>query len=198
MKTIYQIKKAITRRLCFFKKIGYKEYGKHSLIYKPICILNKKYIKIGNNVTISEYARIEVINDWNKIKYHPSLEIGDNCSFEQYAKIICTTNLSIGHDCTFSYNVFISTANHDYTKIDKNISNQQLIDNPVKIGNYCFIGMDVKIFPGVTIGNNVIVGANSIVIHDLPSYTVCIGVPAKPIKKYNFDTKRWEKLRDET
>ena len=88
----------------------------------------------------------------------------------------------------------ISSIVFDYLFIGKKVHEQDLIVSDVKIGNYCFIGMDVKVFPGVTIGDNVIVGANSIVMNDIPSYSVCVGVPAKVIKKYNFHTKQWEKV----
>jgi UDP-3-O-[3-hydroxymyristoyl] glucosamine N-acyltransferase len=49
-----------------------------------------------------------------------------------------------------------------------------------------------KVFPGVHIGDNVIVGANTLINKDIPSYCVVVGSPCRIIKKYNFDTKKWE------
>lgn len=161
-----------------------------------MCLINKKYMKIGNDVSISEYARIEAVTLWGKDKFKPMLSIGDNTSFEQFAHIVFASNLIIGSNCVFSSRVMINTTNHMYNNINENVMHQKLITKDIHIGNNCFVGMDVKIFPGVTIGENVIVGANSIVMSDLPSYTVCVGVPAKPIKKYNFKTKKWEKILD--
>lgn len=195
MKSIYSIKKAISRKLSFFKRRSYRKYGRNSLIYKPLCVIGKKHISIGNNVSIGEFARIETIEDWGNQKLAPNLIIGDNTSFEQYAKIICTSNLTIGNNCVFSYNVFVSTAEHSYNNIENSVMEQELISRDVSIGDNCFVGMDVKIFAGVKISNNVIVGANSIVMSDLPSYTVCVGTPAKPIKKYNFTTQNWEEYK---
>ena len=51
----------------------------------------------------------------------------------------------------------------------------------VKIGNNVFVGAESVILPGVKIGNNVIIGANSTVTHDIPDNTVVAGSPAKPI-----------------
>ena len=196
MRSIKSIKLAVARRFNIFFARNYGQIGTKSIIYKPISICGKKNIFLGDNILIRENARIEVLSNWNGDTLFPKLKIDSNTSFEQGAKIICTTNLEIGNNCVFSYNVFISTAHHEYKEISKNVLKQPLINKPIKIGNYCFIGMDVKIFPGVTIGDNVIVGTNSIVINNLPSYTVCTGIPAKPIKKYNFTTKCWEKINE--
>lgn len=53
---------------------------------------------------------------------------------------------------------------------------------PIVIGNNVFIGFDTKILPGVNIGDNVIIGAGSVVNKDIPSNTVAAGVPCKVIK----------------
>lgn len=194
MKTIYQIKKALIRRLWFFKKISFYNFGVKSLIYKPICIINKKNINIGKHVSIGEFARIEGVSNWNNTKYNPYLEIGDRCNFEQYVHITFASKLTIGANCTFLSRCMVTTIEHEYTDISKPICDQKIKTMDTQIGKNCFFCMDVKIFPGVKIGDNVIVGANSIVMNDLPSYTVCVGTPAQPIKRYNFETKIWEKL----
>ena len=46
--------------------------------------------------------------------------------------------------------------------------------------------------PGVVVGKHVIVGANSVVTADVPDYCVVAGIPAKIIKRYNFDNNKWE------
>lgn len=51
----------------------------------------------------------------------------------------------------------------------------------IKVGNNCFIGHSVIILPGVTIGDNVIIGAGSIVTRDIPSDSVVAGIPAKVV-----------------
>ncbi len=54
--------------------------------------------------------------------------------------------------------------------------------SPINIGNNVFVGLNTIILPGVTIGDNVVIGACSVVTKDIPSNTVAAGVPAKPIK----------------
>lgn len=184
------------KRALWFLRCRFNNFGKKSLIDKPMVVSGKKYIKIGNNVTIKNSARIECIDCFNDKEFKPELIIGNNCIFEQGAHIISTDKLHIGNDCLISARFFVTTCHHSYNEVDVPIIRQELISRPVGIGNNCFIGMDVKVFPGVKIGNNCIIGANSIVTTDIPSYSVAVGAPAKIIKKYNFETKKWEKEKN--
>lgn len=191
---IRRIKIALLRRLYFVNKLCYKNFGRKSCIYKPLNITGKKYISIGDNCNISEGARIEAIDSWDNQNFTPSIEIGDNTSIENNLHMTAAGDLKIGHDCVILSRALITNINHNYGDVHIKIYKQGLIVKKTEIGDYCFIGMDVKIFPGVTIGNNVIIGANSIVMNDLPSYSVCVGAPAKVIKKYNNQLKTWERI----
>ena len=48
--------------------------------------------------------------------------------------------------------------------------------------------------PGSVIGNNCIIGANTMVMGEIPDYSVAVGMPARVIKKYSFETEKWEKV----
>ncbi|MBU3677303.1 MAG: maltose acetyltransferase, partial [Chitinophagaceae bacterium] len=75
-----------------------------------------------------------------------------------------------------AWNVNIQTANHD--PIDRNHYNVA----SVVIGKNCWLGGNVTILPGVTLGDNVTVGANSVVTKSFPSNVIIAGVPAKVIR----------------
>ena len=90
-------------------------------------------------------------------------------------------------------NILITTENHGIDP-QKKYAEQILISNDVKIGRNCWIGEKVTILPGVTIGNNVIIGAGSVVTKSFEDNTIIAGCPAKCIKKYNFDKNQWEKF----
>jgi len=190
MALITKIKKFIF----LISKKKYGSIGKKTYIISPIGIVGKKRIFLGNNVVINEFSRIEAISKWNSLNYNSKIIVGDNTSFSQFLHITTASSINIGSNCCFASRCMITTIDHLYDEINVKVTSQNITTNDVIIGNYCYFGMDVKIFPGVVIGDNVIVGANSIVLHDLPSYTVCVGIPAKPIKKYNFDSGKWEKI----
>ena len=69
---------------------------------------------------------------------------------------------------------------------------QPLSAKNVYIGNGCWIGEQVCILSGVSIGEKCIIGAGSVVTKSIPDYCIAAGNPAKVLKKYNFETKRWE------
>ena len=91
--------------------------------------------------------------------------------------------ISIGDNTTVSFDVAFVT--HDAaTKVIRNLpgrNKETVIYAPIKIGKNCFIGCRSVILPGVTIGDNVIIGAGSIVNRDIPSNTVAAGSPCKEI-----------------
>lgn len=62
---------------------------------------------------------------------------------------------------------------------------------PVVIESNVWLGDNVVVLPGVTIGSGSIIGANSVVSKDVPKNTISVGVPAKVIKEYNFDKEMW-------
>lgn len=192
MSLIFKIKK----RFSYITKFKWGSFGKKSIVYKPLMIEGKKGIHLGKNVTIRNLARLECLNKWNNNNILSNISIGDNTLIEQMAHIIGFGNVKIGKGCLISARCFISSCNHIYEEIDKPVFEQGLISKDVEIGDNCFIGMDVKIFAGSKIGKNVIIGANSIVTGEIPPYSVAVGIPAKVIKKYDFEKKEWIKVKE--
>ena len=87
------------------------------------------------------------------------------------------STLEIGDGTIWAWNVNIQTANHDF------IDRAKYVTKSVKIGKDCWIGGNVTILPGVEIGDNVTVGANSVVSKSFPANVVIAGVPAKIIRE---------------
>ena len=86
--------------------------------------------------------------------------------------------ISIGDNCTLSHNVVILA--HDTSGCVASRTQHRIA--PVKLGNNCFIGSNTVVLPGVTIGDNVIVGAGSVVTRNLPSNCVAAGNPARVLE----------------
>jgi maltose O-acetyltransferase len=88
--------------------------------------------------------------------------------------------ISIGKNVTISVGVQIFAHTEPPITIQKNY--MPMVIKEVIIGDNIFIGAGSCILPGVTIGNDVIIGAHSVVTKDIPSYSLCVGNPAKVIK----------------
>lgn len=107
------------------------------------------------------------------IKIGKHVFINACCRFQDQGGIEIGNGVLIGHNTT------IATLNHDFNPAKR----QNLIPNPVKIGDNVWIGADCTILPGVTIGDGAIVGAGSVVTKDIPSNTIAVGNPARVIKE---------------
>ena len=93
--------------------------------------------------------------------------------------------ITIGDNTTISFDVAFVT--HDGgTRVLRNLATnekekQTVIYGQIKIGKNCFVGCRSTILPGVTIGDNTIIGAGSVVNRDIPANSVAVGVPCKVI-----------------
>ncbi|MEX6502162.1 acyltransferase [Pseudomonas zhanjiangensis] len=117
--------------------------------------------------------------------------IGEGTSIQRR----CTINgaVRIGVGCIFAPNVFVSSGTHPFREVpwlpireqEKRIiaANGSLasLDRPVWIQDDCWLGINVVVCPGVTIGKGSVVGANSVVVRDVAPYSVVAGAPAKVI-----------------
>ena len=114
---------------------------------------------------------------------------GKHCHFGKnvYANFCLTcvddTHIYVGDRTMFGPNVTIAAAGHP---IQPDLRQQGYQYNmPVKIGRNCWIGAGVIIVPGITIGDNVVVGAGSIVTKDLPDNVVAVGNPCRVLREVN-------------
>jgi len=111
-----------------------------------------------------------------------NIELGKKVAFNNNCYINGFGGLKIGDRTGIGPGVMIHTANHA-TDTSKPIVEQGWESRPVSIGKDCFIGMGVIILPGVTIGDDVIIGAGSVVNKDIPSWSLAVGNPCKVIKQ---------------
>lgn len=116
------------------------------------------------------------------IEVSGQLTIGSRNYFNKNVKIVCFDKIEIGDDCLIADSVHIYDHDHRFDDVSKTIGSQGYVTAPVKIGNNVWLGAKVTVLKGVSIGDGVIVGANSLVSKDLPANSICGGVPAKVIK----------------
>lgn len=113
--------------------------------------------------------------------YGSNIYIGENFFANFNLTILDEAEVRIGDNCFIGPNVSIYTACHP---IETELRNQLLEwAEPVIIGNNVWIGGSTTMLPGVTIGDDVVIGAGSVVAKDIPSRTVAVGNPARVIRK---------------
>lgn len=169
-------------------KLSFGKFGNFSYIGKPTSLLGTKRIFIEDKVRIQPGIRMETAN-------HGSIVIHENTSIGQNVHITADKEaLEIGKDTTILGNVFITNLDHDYREIGVHIMKQRRMVRTTKIGENCFIGFGACIQAGTVLGKQCVVGANAVVRGTFPDYSVIVGVPARTVKRYNPETKQWERV----
>jgi maltose O-acetyltransferase len=112
--------------------------------------------------------------------YGKQIKVGKRFFANFNCTILDEAPVTIGDDCFIGPNVSIYTACHSTDPVERNSRREWA--EPVSIGNNVWIGGSVTILPGVKIGDNVTIGAGSVVTKDIPSNSVAIGNPCKVVK----------------
>ncbi len=100
----------------------------------------------------------------------------------------------IGDRAGLGQHVFVSGFNHGYSDGTRDSDTQELVLKETVIGKESHIGANSVVVAGVRIGDRVQVGAGSVVTHDIPSYCVAVGNPARVIKKYDHASGTWVRV----
>lgn len=100
----------------------------------------------------------------------------------------------IGNHVHIAQNVVISGLNHNYEDVDRTIESQGVSKALIRIEDDVWVGGNSVITAGVTIGTHSVLAGGSVLTKSMPPYTVWGGVPAKMIKRFNFENREWERV----
>lgn len=181
--------KGRVRTLYYLSKIG---HCGHKIKFGKVELLKGgSYITIGKYTSFQNYLFLTAWDRYMGQSFLPSITIGSNCDFGAFNHITCINKIVIGSGVLTGKWVTITDNNHGGTSMkEMKISpqNRNLISKgEIHIGNNVFIGDKATILSGVTIGDGAIIGANSVVTNDIPSFCVACGNPAKVIKNNNLE-----------
>ena len=164
----------------------YIKRGRRSVIYSNI----RKDIVPFNSFELGEKSVIESFSTINNMV--GAITIGSRSRIGLGNTIIGP--VKIGNNVNLAQNIIISGLNHNYSDPDKTIISQGVNTSEVIIEGDVWIGANSVILAGITIGKHSVIGAGSVVIRDVPPYSIVVGNPGKIIKQYNFSSQEWTKL----
>jgi maltose O-acetyltransferase len=121
--------------------------------------------------------------------YGWNIEVGDYFYANHNLIILDVGKVTIGDNVMFATNVSILTAGHPVHPEARNSGYEYGI--PVTIGNNVWLGGNVVVNPGVSIGDNAVIGAGSVVTKDIPANVIAAGVPCKIIREITEDDKKY-------
>ena len=111
-----------------------------------------------------------------------TLTVGDKSVLGRGVSINCYLDIEIGAAALFADDIYVSDFDHKFDDLAVPIKDQGIAKSRVRIEPDVWIGTKVTVARGVVIGEGAVVGANAVVTHDLPPYSVSVGVPARVIK----------------
>lgn len=169
----------------FVNPVKHKK-GKRSLIRRRtrMDVLPFNRFEMGSDSTIEDFSTIN-----NGVG---DVFIGDRTRIGLGNVLIGP--VKVGNDVMFAQNVVLSGLNHSYEDLTLPISRQKVSINPIVIEDEVWIGANATITAGVTVGKHSVVAGGSVVVKDVPPYSVVAGNPGRILKQYNSKTKQWERV----
>ena len=178
-------------------------------IMLPRRIDHPENIYLGEDVSIGPGSLLKTVTQYPSSKktaekmniplqtFTPKLVIGNRVSATGSLQISALSEIIIDDDVMFASNIWICDGFHGYEHTDIAYKYQPMFNiAPIKIGRGCWIGQNVVIMPGVTIGEMSIIGANSVVTKNIPEKSIAVGSPARIVKQWDEETKRWQKINN--
>ena len=142
---------------------------------KKNALLKEMFAEIGEDC----YIETPFHANWGGRHVH----FGKNIYTNFNLVMVDDTHIYVGDFCQIGPNVVLATAGHPVLPELRERGYQY--NAPVRIGRNCWLGANVVVVPGVTIGDNVVVGAGSVVTRDLPDNVVAVGNPCKILREVN-------------
>ena len=165
---------------CLEKLYDFNATRPHEL-EKRTALLKEMFAEIGENC----YIEPPFHTNWGGKHIH----FGKNVYGNFNLTLVDDTHIYVGDYTMFGPNVVVATAGHPILPELREQGYQY--NAPVRIGKNCWLGAGVIVLPGVTIGDNVVIGAGSVVTKDIPSNVVAVGNPCKVLREVNERDKEY-------
>jgi acetyltransferase-like isoleucine patch superfamily enzyme len=161
-----------------------------------------RFMSIGEDFRVHGPAWIEAITEYAGVSHTPRITVGRSFRASDRLHISAITRVSIGDNCLFGSSVFVGDHAHGSYK-DQSASDPSTVpamrplgnQGQVTIGDRCWIGDNVTILGPVRVGEGSVIAANSVVTSDIPSGSLAAGAPARVIKFYDEELRRWVRTR---
>ena len=168
--------------------------GQGSYIHPSVHLLGKSNIRVGSNTCISEGCWLNVNHNKDK---GLAIEVGNNCFIGKQNFFTSGDVILIGdYTLTTVGCKFICSTHRFHNPEIPYILTGTTSEDRIQIGVNCFFGAGATVLGNVKIGYGSIIGADSLVLQDVPPFSIAVGNPAIVIKRYSFPKKIWLLVSD--
>ncbi len=157
-------------------------------------ILGLRETEIGEGSCIGDHSWVNVCERDGRKR----LRIGRCVLIGRNGMISTGGDLEIGDYCLFAPRVYVSDADHVFTDIYRPYMDQgATLGRCITVEENCWLGINTVVSGNLVIGRGSVVAANSVVLEDVPPFSVVAGTPARVIKLFNPATSAWEKVAND-
>lgn len=177
---------------------SFYHFGENIDLAENIVLQGVDKIYLGNNIIIKQGCEIAINLKYYNKSIKCNLKIDDNSFFNRYVCIETFNEIFIGKYVMFGPQVYISDKDHEYEYFEAPPMLQGYLQNSNKIiiKDGAWIGAGSKIIGNVTIGFGSVVGANTVVVKDIPNHCLVTGTPGKIIKVCDYRTHKWINVKN--
>ncbi len=192
---------------CVLRGIAYRAVlggvGSSCLIEADVRLHVPKRIFLGHRVFVGQYSYLDgqtsflrLGNDVHLARFctfragERGITIHDGAGINTRAYVDGNGQVEIGPNALLSPGVQVISGNHVFARADVPIRDQGTAYGKVTIGEDCWLGTNVIVLPGVTIGRGSVVGAGAVVTRDLPDFSIALGVPAHVVGRRGAGGKK--------
>jgi carbonic anhydrase/acetyltransferase-like protein (isoleucine patch superfamily) len=156
-------------------------FGRRTVLMLPLRLLGEERIQLGDGVFLGSGCWLQALPDGDNRTV--AISIGTGTSIAGGCVISAVRSVRLESHVLLARNVYISDHIHKYSHTDAPILAQGVEKiRPVLIKRGAWLGQNVVVCPGVTIGAGSVVAANSVVNEDIPDFSVAAGAPARVVK----------------
>lgn len=155
------------------------------------CITGADRILVGNSVRFGHGMRLEAIKSYHEQIFKPEITIGDGVTINDNCHIAAIGCVRIGDGVLVAGNVFIS--DHDHGDLSPEQASMNPAERPLRfrgridIADNVWLGEQVVVLGGVSIGQGAVIGAGAVVTRDVPPYSIAVGTPARVVRSMSTD-----------
>jgi carbonic anhydrase/acetyltransferase-like protein (isoleucine patch superfamily) len=174
--------RAWTKTFSVLSGAAFAQFGAGSMLQTPIRLEGEARISVGKGVFVGAGSWLQVLGDE---RGPVAIELGDGTALAGGCVISAAAGVRLGRRVLIARNVYIADHGHAFEDTARPVIEQGIVAvRPVEIAEGAWLGENVVVGPGVRIGRGSVVGANAVVLDDVPDHSVAVGVPARVVRTF--------------